>query len=87
MFYDSENENSDSDDEWSGIDEIPFWPAGRSEIYVIKQLDTSTVPKWESFMTIPESTSIVLNLNCQQYKRAVIQRLTLWYSLLALNLM
>ena len=35
-YYDSENENSDSDDEWSGIDEIPFWPAGQSEIYVIK---------------------------------------------------
>ena len=52
-----------------------------------KSKGVSTVPKWESFMTIPESTSIVLNLTCQQYKRAVIQRLTLWYSLLALKLM
>ena len=51
-----------------------------------KSKGVSTVPKWESFMTIPESTSIVLNLTCQQYKRAVIQRLTLWYSLLALKL-
>ena len=49
-----------------------------------KSKGVSTVPKWESFMTTPESTSIVLNLTCQQYKRAVIQRLTLWCSLLAL---
>ena len=51
-----------------------------------KSKGVSTVPKWESFMTTPESTSIVLNLTCQQYKRAVIQRLTLWYSLLALSI-